>query len=43
MAKKLRAMPEVRRHTAEMNSLIKAVENYDAEVALKKLDELGLS
>jgi PAS domain S-box-containing protein len=43
VAKKLRAMPGVSRHTAEMNSLIKAVENYDFEVALKKLDELGLS
>ncbi|OIQ51393.1 Signal transduction histidine-protein kinase BarA [Pseudodesulfovibrio hydrargyri] len=43
VAKKLRTMPGVRRHAAKMNGLIKAVENYDFEVALRKLDELGLS
>ena len=42
-AKKLRTMPGVRRHAAMVNGLIKAVENYDFEVALKKLDELKLS
>lgn len=40
VAKKLRSMPGIRRHAAMMNSLIKAVENYDFEIALSKLDEL---
>jgi PAS domain S-box-containing protein len=43
VAKKLRSMPGVRRHAAMVNGLIKAVENYDFEIALKKLDELKLA
>jgi CheY-like chemotaxis protein len=43
VAKKLRSMPGARGRAAMVNSLIKAVENYDFEIALKKLDELESS
>ncbi|WP_319583971.1 PAS domain S-box protein [uncultured Pseudodesulfovibrio sp.] len=43
VAKKLHSLPGIHKHAAKVNSLIKAVENYDFEIALKKLDELKLS